>query len=105
MQTPLGFSFAGVPAGLKPVRRDVALVVSDVPCAAVAAFTTNLAAVSPVIDARPCVPAGGIRAVVVNGTCIREEGRDVVSVHISGGISGTVESARQAAIDLHARKP
>jgi len=34
-----------------------------------------------------------------------EEGRDVVSVHISGGISGTVESARQAATDLHARKP
>ena len=34
-----------------------------------------------------------------------EEGRDVVSVHISGGISGTVESARQAASDLRARKP
>jgi len=34
-----------------------------------------------------------------------EEGRDVVSVHISGGISGTVESARQAATDLRARKP
>ena len=34
-----------------------------------------------------------------------EQGRDVVSVHISGGISGTVESARQAATDLHARKP
>jgi DegV family protein with EDD domain len=34
-----------------------------------------------------------------------EEGRDVVSIHISGGISGTVESARQAATDLRARKP
>jgi DegV family protein with EDD domain len=34
-----------------------------------------------------------------------EEGRDIVSVHISGGISGTVESARQAASDLRARKP
>ena len=34
-----------------------------------------------------------------------EQGRDVVSVHISGGISGTVESARQAATDLRARKP
>ena len=66
MQTPLGFSFAGVAAGLKPVRRDVALVVSDVPCAAAGAFTTNLAAAAPVIDARPRVPASGIRAVVVN---------------------------------------
>src|ERR1700754_4774830 len=27
------------------------------------------------------------------------EGRDVVSIHISGGISGTVESARQAAAE------
>ena len=34
-----------------------------------------------------------------------EEGRDIVSIHISGGISGTVESARQAATDLTARKP
>jgi DegV family protein with EDD domain len=34
-----------------------------------------------------------------------EEGRDIVSIHISGGISGTVESARQAATDLAARKP
>jgi DegV family protein with EDD domain len=34
-----------------------------------------------------------------------EAGRDIVSVHISGGISGTVESARQAAADLSARKP
>src|ERR1700749_4303712 len=28
------------------------------------------------------------------------EGRDVVSVHISGGISGTLESASQAAADV-----
>ena len=34
-----------------------------------------------------------------------EAGRDIVSVHISGGISGTVESARQAATDLASRKP
>src|SRR4051794_13257586 len=34
-----------------------------------------------------------------------EEGCDVVSIHISGGISGTVESARQAATDLSNRKP
>jgi DegV family protein with EDD domain len=34
-----------------------------------------------------------------------EGGQDIVSVHISGGISGTVESARQAAADLLSRKP
>jgi DegV family protein with EDD domain len=32
-------------------------------------------------------------------------GRDVVSVHISGGISGTVESARQAAAEVAERHP
>jgi DegV family protein with EDD domain len=31
------------------------------------------------------------------------EGRDIVSIHISGGISGTVESARQAAAELERR--
>jgi DegV family protein with EDD domain len=30
-------------------------------------------------------------------------GRDIVSIHISGGISGTVESARQAAAELERR--
>jgi DegV family protein with EDD domain len=32
-----------------------------------------------------------------------EAGRDVVSIHLAGGISGTVESARQAAADVAAR--
>ena len=32
-----------------------------------------------------------------------EEGKDIVSIHIAGGISGTVESARQAANELLAR--
>src|SRR5690348_6139664 len=66
MQVPLGFTFAGAHAGLKPVRRDVALIASDVPAAAAGCFTTNLAAAAPVVDARARVPAAGIRAVVVN---------------------------------------
>lgn len=36
---------------------------------------------------------------------LAQEGRDIVSVHIAGGISGTAESARQAAEDLMARYP
>ena len=34
-----------------------------------------------------------------------EAGRDIVSIHISGGISGTVDAARQAAADAVARQP
>jgi acetylglutamate kinase len=66
MKTPLGFRFAGAHAGLKPVRRDVALVVSDVPATAAGAFTKNLAAAAPILDARPRVPSAAIRAVMIN---------------------------------------
>ena len=44
-----GFRAAGVEAGVKYAdRRDVALIVSDVPCAAAGVFTTNLVAAAPV---------------------------------------------------------
>ena len=36
---------------------------------------------------------------------LAEAGHDIVSVHLAGGISGTVESARQAADELEARAP
>ena len=39
---PQGFRFAGVAAGIKKTgARDLALVVSDRPCAAAATFTRN----------------------------------------------------------------
>lgn len=66
MKMPLGFRFAGAHAGLKPQRRDVALVVSEVPAVAAGAFTINLAAAAPILDARPRLPASNVRAVVVN---------------------------------------
>jgi acetylglutamate kinase len=66
MKTPVGFRFAAAHAGLKPVRRDVALVVSDVPAAAAAVFTKNLAAAAPIVDARARMPSAAIRAVMIN---------------------------------------
>jgi acetylglutamate kinase len=66
MKAPLGFRFAGAHAGLKPIRRDVALVVSDVPAAAAAVFTKNLAAAAPIVDARGRVPSPAMRAVMIN---------------------------------------
>src|SRR3954451_11158530 len=38
-------------------------------------------------------------------TPLAEAGNDIVSVHLAGGISGTVESARQAAEELMREKP
>jgi len=36
---------------------------------------------------------------------LAQEGRDIVSVHIAGGISGTPETARQAATEIAAKYP
>ncbi len=66
MKIPKGFRFGGVACGLKPSRRDLALVVSDHPAAAAGLFTINRAAAAPVQDARPRVPAEGMRAIVAN---------------------------------------
>lgn len=66
MKLPKGFQYAGVAAGLKPSRRDVALVYSATPCTAAGAFTTNKAKAAPVADAEARLPARGIHAVVVN---------------------------------------
>jgi acetylglutamate kinase len=66
VRIPRGFRFSGVACGLKPQRRDLALLVSDVPAAAAGVFTQNRACAAPVQDARGRVPAEGMRAVVAN---------------------------------------
>jgi acetylglutamate kinase len=66
MKTPKGFSYAGVNAGIKSVRKDMALVYSDAPCAAAGCFTVNKAKAAPVRDAEARLPAQGMRAIVVN---------------------------------------
>jgi acetylglutamate kinase len=66
MRVPHGFTFAGLNAGLKPQRRDVALLASDAPCAAAGCFTVNNAKAAPVLDAEARLPVEGARAIVVN---------------------------------------
>jgi acetylglutamate kinase len=66
MKVPRGFRFGGVHCGLKPQRRDLALIVSDHPASAAGVFTQNKAAAAPVQDARARVPAEGMRAIVAN---------------------------------------
>lgn len=66
MKMPKGFRYAGIHAGIKPVRRDLALIVSDAPAAAAGCFTQNKAQAAPVIDAAARLPKTGLRAVVVN---------------------------------------
>ncbi|HZX97131.1 MAG TPA: bifunctional glutamate N-acetyltransferase/amino-acid acetyltransferase ArgJ, partial [Myxococcales bacterium] len=66
MKVPKGFLWAGLQAGIKPNRKDVALVYSEAPCSAAGCFTQNLARAAPVIDAEQRLPADGIHAVVIN---------------------------------------
>src|SRR5262249_12799745 len=66
MKTPAGFTFSGVHAGIKGNRRDLALVLSDSPCAAAGCFTANKAKAAPVLDAERRLPSENIRAVVIN---------------------------------------
>lgn len=63
---PAGFRAAGVHAGIKRKRKDVAVIVSDVAAAAAAVFTTNKVQAAPVQVTREHVAGGRLRAVVAN---------------------------------------
>ena len=65
---PLGFSTAGIRCGIKndPPKLDLALFVSDRPCAAAGVFTTNLVCGAPVKVSRDRLPRSTARAVVIN---------------------------------------
>jgi glutamate N-acetyltransferase / amino-acid N-acetyltransferase len=69
---PLGFTFAGVPCGIKKTGASaLALIISDRPCTAAATFTRNAFPAAPVLYDRALVvenPAG-LRAVAINAGC------------------------------------
>jgi len=70
--TPRGFRAAGVSAGIKASgAADLALIVSDVPAAAAAVFTTNKAQAAPVVVAQEHLGRSRqtARAVIVNSGC------------------------------------
>jgi len=107
MKTPQGFSFSGVKAGIKPSRRDLALVSSATPCAAAGCFTVNKAKAAPVIDAEARLPAEGIRAVIVNaGNANALTGtpglEDVKAVHraLAGALSVDVTAVLSASTGI-----
>ncbi|HLK93846.1 MAG TPA: bifunctional glutamate N-acetyltransferase/amino-acid acetyltransferase ArgJ [Polyangia bacterium] len=66
---PLGFRFGAVAAGVKEAgaaRKDVALVASEVPCAAAGVLTVNKLCAAPVRYTATRLPGSGIRAIVAN---------------------------------------
>ena len=66
MKLPIGFKFSGVACGIKPMRPDLALFVSETDATCAGAFTINLAKAAPVVDSEARLPADRVRAIVVN---------------------------------------
>jgi glutamate N-acetyltransferase/amino-acid N-acetyltransferase len=76
---PQGFSAAGVHAGVKKVKRDLALVYSQAPAVAAGVFTTSKVQAAPVIvDKLQLKRSSSFRAIVVNSgnanACTGERG-------------------------------
>lgn len=64
---PRGFRAAGSTCGIKPSgKSDLALIVSDYPCAAAGVFTTNKVKGAPVLVSQKHVRNGKARAIVCN---------------------------------------
>lgn len=66
MPVARGFLFSGLHAGLKPFKKDLALIVSETPCTAAAALTINKARAAPVADMARRLPGSGLRAILIN---------------------------------------
>jgi acetylglutamate kinase len=66
VKTPRGFTYAGMNCGIKSARKDLALVFSEVPCAAAGCFTVSAARAAPVRDAQEILPTANLRAIVAN---------------------------------------
>ena len=76
---PAGFRAAGVAAGIKAGRKDMAMLYSEVPCVTAGTFTSNVVKAAPVIWDRDIITNHGkAQAVVVNSgianACTGEQG-------------------------------
>lgn len=63
---PKGFLANGMAAGIKKYKKDLALVVSQVPAAVAGVFTTNRVKAAPVLLTQSRVAGGQAQAVIVN---------------------------------------
>ncbi len=62
-----GYKTAGIHAGIKKLKKDLALIVSDTPAAAAGVFTVNKVQAAPVTYDKAVIAAGKpVRAIVVN---------------------------------------
>lgn len=76
--SPIGFEAAGIHAGLKKAKKDMALLVSACDASTAAVFTTNRVKAAPVLWDQHVAASGKARAVIVNSgnanACTGEKG-------------------------------
>ncbi len=63
---PEGFRASGVASGIKPGKKDLGILISDLPCHAAGRFTQNRFCSAPVLISKEHLRNGDVRAVVVN---------------------------------------
>ena len=78
-KVPLGFRAGGIHCGIKRSRKDLALIVSDLPATAAAVFTLNKVQAAPVLVSKMVLASSGFhKAIIVNSgnanACTGERG-------------------------------
>ena len=78
---PKGFSATGLWAGIKKVKKDMAMVSSSTPCRGAGVFTTNVVKAAPVKwDRKVAYESEFVQAVVINSgianACTGKQGMD-----------------------------
>ncbi|MEH7331648.1 bifunctional ornithine acetyltransferase/N-acetylglutamate synthase [Neobacillus drentensis] len=65
-----GFTAAGVHAGLRFAKKDLGVIISEIPASAAAVYTTNQFQAAPLIVTRESIESEGLlQAIVVNSAC------------------------------------
>lgn len=68
--SPQGFTAAGVHAGLRYAKKDLGIIMSEIPASAAAVYTTNQFQAAPLIVTRESIESEGLlQAIVVNSAC------------------------------------
>ncbi|MDO9543188.1 MAG: bifunctional ornithine acetyltransferase/N-acetylglutamate synthase, partial [Kiritimatiellia bacterium] len=96
---PAGFSAAGIQAGIKPGKKDMALIVADCPSVAAGVFTVNSVKAAPVILCRQHLQKSqSARAIIINSgnanACTGRKGlADAESMAVTAGTALKINPA------------
>ncbi len=97
----MGYSFAGIAAGIKVKRRDLGLILSEVPAAAAGCFTRSATRAASVRRAESLLPKEGMRAIVVasgNANAVSGPGSAASDLAVARAVARAVDVAEEQII-------